>query len=67
MPFAPLLNDLEKRTSQRVVRADDAWLKEPAGQPGFVAASSAMTSWGAIKAVRHDGSGEGLWVEFDIA
>lgn len=67
MPFEPLLDDLEKRTSQRLVRADDAWLKQPAGQPGFVATSGAMTSWGAIKAVRHDDSGAGLWVEFDIA
>jgi len=67
MPFEPLLDDLKKRTVQRVVRADDPWLKQAAGQPGFASAPSAATGWGAIKAVRHDDSGAGLWVEFDLA
>ncbi|HLG84973.1 MAG TPA: MBL fold metallo-hydrolase [Bradyrhizobium sp.] len=67
MPFEPLLDDLEKRTAQRVVRADDPWLKQPAGQPGFVTPAGAATGWGAIKAVDHDKSGDGLWVEFLIA
>jgi hypothetical protein len=67
MPFEPLLADLEKRTAQRVVRADDPWLKQAAGQPAFVTAAGVATSWGAIKAVDHDRSGNGLWVEFVIA
>jgi hypothetical protein len=67
MPFEPLLEDLEKRTAQRVVRADDPWLKQAAGQPDFVTAAGVATSWGAIKAVDHDKSGKGLWVEFVIA
>jgi hypothetical protein len=56
MPFEPLLKDLQKRTSQRVVRADDAWLKQPQGGPDIAT--------GAIKHVSHDPSG--LWVEFEI-
>ncbi len=58
MPFEPLLTDLEKRTSARVVRADDPWLKQ--------AADPANLANGAIKSVSHDPSGRGLWVEFVI-
>jgi len=58
MPFEPLLGDLQKRTSQRVVRADDAWLKQ--------AADPANLATGSIKSVSHDPSGRGLWVEFEI-
>jgi hypothetical protein len=58
MPFDPILKDLEKRTSTRVIRADDKWLAQAAGNPGFQAPS------GAIKALRHDP--DGLWVEMDI-
>lgn len=58
MPFEPLLTDLHKRTSQRVVRADDAWLKQ--------AADPADLAKGSIKKVSHDPSGRGLWVEFEI-
>ena len=58
MPFEPLLGDLQKRTSQRVVRADDAWLKQ--------AADPANLASGSIKRVSHDQSGRGLWVEFEI-
>jgi hypothetical protein len=58
MPFDPLLGDLQKRTSQRVVRADDAWLKQ-ASDPANLAS-------GSIKRVSHDQSGRGLWVEFEI-
>jgi hypothetical protein len=67
MPFEPLLDDLEKRTAQRVVRADDPWLKQAAGQPGFVTPAGVASGWGAIRAVDHDKSGDGLWVEFVIA
>jgi beta-lactamase superfamily II metal-dependent hydrolase len=58
MPFEPLLDDLKKRTSQRVVRADDPWLKQ--------AADPANLAKGSIKKVSHDQSGRGLWVEFEI-
>jgi len=58
MPFEPLLDDLRKRTSQRVVRADDPWLKQPQETPKIAT--------GAIKKVSHDPSGGGLWVEFEI-
>jgi len=57
MPFEPLLDDLRKRTSQRVVRADDPWLKQ--------APDPANLAKGSIKHVSHDPSG--LWVEFEIA
>ena len=57
MPFEPLLDDLRKRTSQRVVRADDPWLKQ--------APDPANLAQGSIKHVSHDPSG--LWVEFEIA
>ena len=58
MPFEPLLDDLHKRTSQRVVRADDPWLKQAADPANLVK--------GSIKKVSHDPSGRGLWVEFEI-
>jgi Metallo-beta-lactamase superfamily len=59
MPFEPLLDDLQKRTSQRVVRADDPWLKQ--------APDPANLAKGSIKRVSHDLTGRGLWVEFEIA
>ena len=58
MPFEPLLTDLRKRASQRVVRADDPWLKLPQDATGLAS--------GSIKRVSHDTSGRGLWVEFEI-
>jgi beta-lactamase superfamily II metal-dependent hydrolase len=59
MPFKPILEDLEKRTSQRVIRADDPWLAEADGKPSYGHAS------GAILATRH--ANDGLWVELDLA
>ncbi len=59
MPFGPLLEALKKRAHDRVICADDGWLKQAAGQPGFGTAS------GAIKALRHD-TQNGRWVELDI-
>jgi hypothetical protein len=56
MPFEPLLVDLKARAHDRVIRADDPWLKQAASQPNFAP--------GAIKGVRHDPAG--LWVELDI-
>ena len=61
MPFVPILDDLNTRANKRVVRADDAWLALPAGNPQFSVPS------GAIKALSHDPSGNGLWVQMDIA
>jgi hypothetical protein len=58
MPFEPLLEDLEKRASNRVIRADDPWLAQSAGTPNF-------NTFGAIKGLRHDTT-KGLWVELDI-
>jgi hypothetical protein len=58
MPFAPLLDDLEKRARNRVIRADDTWLRQPGGQPPAEIIS------GAIKALRRHP--EGLWVELDV-
>ena len=59
MPFEPLLDDLRKRTAQRVVRADDPWLKQ--------SPDPADLAKGSIRRVSHDPSGRGLWVEFEIA
>jgi Metallo-beta-lactamase superfamily len=60
MPFKPILEGLEKRTSQRVIRADDPWIGQPASKPKFSVPS------GAILALQHDEK-NGLWVELDIA
>jgi hypothetical protein len=59
VPFKPMLEDLEKRTSQRVIRADDPWLAEADGRSSYGHAS------GAILATRH--GNDGLWVELDLA
>ena len=65
MPFKPILEDLEKRTGKRVIRADDPWLTQPAGTPGYGDPS------GAILATRHGSigaeAGKTQWVELDIA
>jgi hypothetical protein len=65
MPFEPMLEDLRKRTSERVIRADDPWLAQPAGTPSYGSSS------GSILATRHGSIGEGpgktAWVELDIA
>jgi len=60
MPFEPLLDDLKARAHDRVIRADDPWLKQAAPQPDFAKAP------GAIRAVEHDPTGKGLWVQLDI-
>ena len=59
MPFKPILEELEKRTSQRLIRADDPWLAQAAGKPSYGDSS------GAILATRH--APDGLWVELDLA
>jgi hypothetical protein len=65
MPFKPILDDLKRRTGKRVIRADDPWLTQPAGTPGYGDPS------GAILATRHGSigadAGKTQWVELDIA
>ena len=65
MPFKSILEDLEKRTGKRVIRADDPWLTQPAGRPSYGDPS------GAILATRHGsigvGPGKTQWVELDLA
>ncbi|MCX5516729.1 hypothetical protein C3941_17795 [Kaistia algarum] len=56
MPYDKILAALNQRCAGRVVRADDPWVADPAGQPNF-------TPSGSIRAIRH---GAGLWVEFDL-
>jgi hypothetical protein len=59
MPFKPILEDMEKRTSQRVIRADDSWIAQAGGNPKF------SPPCGSIWGLRHDQE-NGLWVELDI-
>jgi hypothetical protein len=51
MPFEPLPDALEQRTRDRVIRADDEWIMQARGQPGFAIASGAIKRW------RHDTKG----------
>ncbi|MEM5473854.1 MBL fold metallo-hydrolase [Hoeflea sp. AS60] len=66
MPYDTIVADLEAKTGKRVVRADDAWLADKNGKPGFQVPS------GSIRSVKHGvrdpafGSG-GLWVEVELA
>ena len=61
MPFRGILEDLASRTAGRVIRADDVWLSKGRLPDTFAAPS------GAIRGVRYDRSGKGLWVELDVA
>ena len=61
MPFRGILEDLESRTAGRVIRADDVWLRDGRLPDVFATPS------GAVRGVRYDRSGEGLWVELDVA
>jgi hypothetical protein len=58
MPFHEIVEELERRCSGRVVRADDALVDESRPDVAFEPPS------GAILALRHK---PGLWVEFDLA
>jgi hypothetical protein len=60
MPFQGILDELAARTAGRVIRADDAWLREGRLPDVFAAPS------GAVRGVRCDRSGKGLWVELDL-
>ena len=57
MPFGTILTTLAAKTAGRVIRADDPWVAQSDGQPGFTTPS------GSIRALR---KGKG-WVELDIA
>jgi hypothetical protein len=62
MPFEALLTDLEKRTSGRVIRADDPWVKQASPDHPF------QVPTGSIQRVAHDVEpGRGLWVEIDLS
>ncbi|ACB96424.1 hypothetical protein [Beijerinckia indica] len=58
MPYDKLLTALGERCAGRVVRADDPWIADQVGKPGFAAPS------GSIQAIDH---GQGLWVELKLA
>ena len=57
MPFETRLADLEKRTSGRVIRADDAWVVQGAQSPCNEPA-------GSLEEVKPGG---GLWVDLKIS
>jgi hypothetical protein len=69
MPFEPLLADLKKRTNNRVIRADDPWLKHEGEVPSWLRQTSGQqpdpTVSGAIRKWRHDMQNS-LWIELDI-
>jgi hypothetical protein len=58
MPFNTILTALHERCAGRVVRADDAWVRDSAGKAGFATPS------GSIRSIGHDGE---LWVELVLA
>ena len=58
MPFGPIVKALAKICSNRVIRADDAWIAGTAPGPGF------QVPGGSIQALRSD---SGLWVELHLA
>jgi len=58
MPFGKILDELERRASGRVIRADDAWLQASQLDARFAKPA------GCIRRVDHE---PGLWVELDIA
>ena len=65
MPYDAIVADLEAKTGERVVRADDAWLATKNGKPGFETPSGSIQS--VKHAVRNSDSGSGgLWVELEL-
>ena len=58
MPYHSILTALAAKTAGRTIRADDAWIRQANGKPGFAFPS------GSILAVRSEGK---RWVELDIA
>ena len=58
MPLGDIVDELNRRGSKRVIRADDPWVATDKVDARFNAPS------GSIQAVRHK---KNLWVEIDIA
>jgi hypothetical protein len=58
MPFKHIVNELNRRAGDRVIRADDPWIATDNIGAKFIPPS------GAVRALRHK---KGLWVEWDIA
>ncbi|MEX2375522.1 MAG: hypothetical protein WD942_08075, partial [Dehalococcoidia bacterium] len=58
MPFDKICERLHQKTSGRVLRADDGWVRE-AGEATY----DALTS-GSIGSLQHE---KGLWVEVGVA
>ena len=58
MPFEAILEDLERRTGSRVIRADDPWVTDTSMELPVKAPS------GSIQDVRRS---QGLWVELDLS
>ena len=60
MPFGSILTALAERCRGRVIRADDAWIKDANGRPDF------DTPGGSILGLDYD-KDDGLWVELQLA
>ena len=58
MPSHALLSALRQRTSGRLIRADDPWIRDPTAVPCL------ETPAGSLRALRR---GDGLWVEVDVS
>jgi hypothetical protein len=58
MPFDKILDELQRRCSGRVIRADDPWIGTPSIGVGFQPPS------GSVRALQHN---QGLWVQVDVA
>jgi hypothetical protein len=57
MPFGAILEELERRTSGRVIRADDSWVHSDITDPRFGKPS------GSLRKVTHQ---NGLWIEVEV-
>jgi hypothetical protein len=57
MPFKALLDELERRTGGRIIRADDTWVQSDTTEPRFQKVS------GSLRKVTHE---KGLWVEVEV-
>jgi hypothetical protein len=59
MPFDEILHELGRRTSSRVIRADDPWIARGQIPNEFTARGGSLTVVGVGE--------EGLWIELDVA
>jgi hypothetical protein len=57
MPFGAIVEELERRTSGRVIRADDSWVHSDITDPRFGKPS------GSLRKVTHQ---NGLWIEVEV-